>query len=187
MFRSTLPGNASATSGATYNVYSSASSGFTPSASNRIASGVASTSYSVTGLTASSTHYYRVTAVNAGGESAATNQAGATTAAALACHVNYSVTNQWNNGFTGAISIKNTGTTPINSWTLTWTWPGNHRVTQSWNANYSQSGANATFTNMSCNATISPGATLTGMGFNASYSGSNPAPAGFAVNGTTCH
>jgi sugar lactone lactonase YvrE len=182
-----LTWTASSTSGVTYNVYASTSSGFTPSVSNRIASGVASTTYSNTGLNPSTTHYYRVTAVNAGGESAATNQASATTAAVLACHVNYSVTNQWNVGFGGAITIKNTGTTPINSWTLTWTWPGNQRVTQSWNANYTQSGANVTFTNMSYNATIAPGATLSGVGFNASYSGSNPAPTAFSVNGTLCH
>ncbi len=178
---------ASPTSGVTYTVYGSTSSGITPSASNRIASGVASTTYPAAGLSASTAYYYRVTAVNAGGESAATNQASATTAGVLACHVRYSVTNQWNNGFTGAISIKNTGATPINSWTLTWTWPGNQRVTQSWSANSSQSGANVTFTNMSYNATIAPGATLTGVGFNASYSGSNPAPGAFSVNGTPCH
>jgi hypothetical protein len=182
-----LTWTASTTSGVTYNVYASTTSGFTPSASNRIASGVSSTTYSNTGLSPSTAHYYRVTAVNAGGESAATNQANATTAAALACHVGYSVTNQWNVGFTGALTIKNTGTTPINSWTLTWTWPGNQKVTQSWNANYTQSGANVTFTNMSYNATIAPGATLTGVGFNASYSGSNPAPTAFSVNGTPCH
>jgi sugar lactone lactonase YvrE len=182
-----LTWTASATSGVTYNVYASTSSGFTPSASNRIASGVVSTTYSNTGLSPSTTHYYRVTAVNAGGESPATNQASATTAGVMACHVSYSVTNQWNVGFGGAISIQNTGTVPINSWTLTWTWPGNQRVTQSWNANYTQTGANVTFTHMSYNATIAPGATLTGVGFNASYSGSNPAPTAFSVNGTLCH
>jgi hypothetical protein len=178
---------ASSTSGVTYDVYQSTSSGFTPSASNRIASGVGSAAFSATGLSASTSYYYRVTAVNAGGESAATNQAGATTTGTMGCHVSYSVPNQWNNGFTGAISIQNTGSTPITSWTLTWTWPGNQKVTQSWNANYTENGPNVTFTNMSYNATIAPGATLTGVGFNASYHNSNPAPTAFSVNGVLCH
>jgi hypothetical protein len=181
-----LAWTASATSGVTYNVYESITPGFTPSVANRIASGVASTTYSATGLSPSTAFYFLVTAVNAGGESAATNQATATTAGGLACHVGYSVTNQWNTGFTGAITIHNTGATKINSWTLTWAWPGNQAVTQSWNATETQSGPNVTLTDMSYNKQIAAGATLTGVGFNASYSGSNPAPTAFYINGTHC-
>jgi hypothetical protein len=40
---------------------------------------------------------------------------------------------------------------------------------------------------MSYDATIAPGATLSGLGFNASYSGTNNAPSAFYVNGTLCH
>ncbi len=69
----------SPTSGVTYDVYSSTINGFTPSASNRIASGVTATSYNETGLSAATKYYFRVTAVNAAGESAATNQSTATT------------------------------------------------------------------------------------------------------------
>jgi hypothetical protein len=181
-----LAWTASATSGVTYDVYESTTSGFTPSAANRIASGVASTTYSATGLSPSTAYYFRATAVNAGGESAATNQATATTAPGFACHVGYSVTTQWNNGFTGALTIQNTGTAKINSWILTWAWPGNQAVTQSWNTTYTQSGPNVTLTDMSYNKQIAAGATLSGVGFNASYSGSNPAPTAFYVNGTRC-
>jgi hypothetical protein len=182
-----LTWTASPTAGVTYNVYEGTTSGFAPSASNRIASGVAATGYAATGLNSLSTYYYRVTAVNAGGESAATNQASATTAGALACHVNYSVTSQWNDGFTGSMSIHNTGTIKVTSWTLTWTWPGNQDVTQAWEAHYKQSGDNVTLTNESYNGQIAEGATLSGIGFNASYHGSNTAPSAFYLNGTLCH
>jgi hypothetical protein len=182
-----LTWTASASSGVTYNIYEGTTSGFTPSASNRIASGVGTTAYSATGLNASTTYYYRVTAANAGGESVPTSQASATTSGGFACHVTYSVTDQWNNGFTGAISIENTGSTKITSWTLTWTWPGNQDVTESWNANYTQSGAHVTFTNESYNGTIAAGATASGIGFNGSYSGTNSAPSAFSINGTPCH
>jgi len=132
------------------------------------------------------TLYYLVTAQNANGESAASNQASATTPAAISCHIGYSVTNQWNVGFTAAVTVKNTGPAPINGWRLTWTWPGNQQITQAWNSNYSESGANATLTNASWNAMINPGSTISGIGFNGSYSGSNPNPTAFYVNGTRC-
>jgi hypothetical protein len=70
---------ASPTSGVTYNVYSSANAVFTPSASNRIASGLTNTSYSNTGLSHGTTRYYLVTAQNANGESAASKEASAIT------------------------------------------------------------------------------------------------------------
>lgn len=182
-----LAWTASATSGVTYNVYQSTTSGFTPSTSNLAASGVTSVSYPATGLTSATTYYFKVTAVNAGGASAATSQASATTAGVTSCHVAYSVTTQWNVGFGTAISIQNTGTSPISNWTLSWTWPGNQQITQSWNANYTQSRANAQLTYMSYDATVAPGATLSGVGFNGSYSGTNTAPTAFYVNGTLCH
>jgi len=181
-----LAWTASPTGGVTYDLYESTTSGFAPSPSNRIASGVAATSYSAAGLTGSNTYYYRVSAVNSGGESADTNQASATTTGALSCHVAYSVTTQWPGGFGGAFSIKNTGTTPITNWNLTWTWPESQTVTQAWNANYSQTGANVKFTYEGYNATIAAGATLSGMGFNGTWSGSNVAPTAFYVNGTLC-
>jgi Thaumatin family/Malectin domain len=63
----------------TYNVYRSTTSGFTPSSSNQIASGVGGAAYSNTGLAASTTYYYVVKGTNSGGTSGASNQASATT------------------------------------------------------------------------------------------------------------
>ena len=47
---------------------------------------------------------------------------------------------------------------------------------QSWNSNYTQSGQNVSLTNAAWNGTIGPGDTLTGIGFNANYSGTNNNP-----------
>jgi len=62
-----------------YNVYRSTTSGFTPSSSNQIASAVSGTTYSNTGLTAATTYYYLVEAIDSYGASAASNQATAKT------------------------------------------------------------------------------------------------------------
>lgn len=67
----------------------------------------------------------------------------------------YQLTNQWNNGFTAAIKITNTGTTPLNNWTVSWTYAGDNRISSSWNANLS--GSNPyTASNLDWNASIQP-------------------------------
>ena len=77
-----LSWTASSTSGVTYTIFRSTTSGFTASSSNQIASGVTGTTYSNTGLSASTTYYYLVEATNANGSSGPSNQASATTSAA---------------------------------------------------------------------------------------------------------
>ena len=57
---------------------------------------------------------------------------------------------------------------------------------QSMDSNYTQTGKNASLTNASWNPAIAAGATLSGMGFNGSYSGTNTAPTAFYVNGALC-
>jgi hypothetical protein len=78
-----LTWTASPTSGVTYDVFRSTTSGFTPSSSNQIASGGTSTSFADSGLTCNTTYFYLVEAANSGGTSAASNQASATTQACV--------------------------------------------------------------------------------------------------------
>jgi hypothetical protein len=75
----TAPTNCSISS---YNVYTSTTSGFTPSANNLLASGVTGPSYSDVGLSASTTYYYVVEALDAAGASVASNPANARTSSA---------------------------------------------------------------------------------------------------------
>jgi fibronectin type 3 domain-containing protein len=74
----TAPANCTISS---YKVYGSTTSGFTPSSSNLLGSPTGTT-FSNSGLAASTTYYYVVEATDADGNSAASSQASATTAAA---------------------------------------------------------------------------------------------------------
>jgi hypothetical protein len=105
-------------------------------------------------------------------------------AAAIACKVTYS-TNDWGSGFTANLTVTNLGTTAVNGWSLTYSYSGNQRLQQGWNGSWSQSGQAVTVTNASWNGTIGAGGTVS-PGANFAYSGSNAAPAGFALNGTAC-
>ena len=70
----------------TYNLFRSTASGFTPSASNRIASNLPSASYEDTGLAASTTYYYIVEASDGDGASSASAQGSAlTTGSSASC------------------------------------------------------------------------------------------------------
>lgn len=182
----TPPANCSVT----YNVFRSTSSGFTPSSANEIARGLSSPSFSSGGLTPSATYYYMVEAADAAGTSVPSNQAAATTNAVsggFACHVVYSIVNQWNTGFQAAITIANTGTVDITNWTLTWTFPSSQQITGLWNGADVQSGAAVSVNNLNYNGTIPAQGSYNGVGFTANYGGSNPSPAIFSVNGTVCN
>ncbi|WP_425451446.1 glycoside hydrolase family 48 protein [Sphaerisporangium album] len=104
--------------------------------------------------------------------------------AAVACSVDYTTTD-WNNGFTGAVKITNNGD-PWTNWTLRFTFPGGQQVTQGWSANWSQSGANVTATNLSWNGNLGTGQS-TNIGFNGSHTGTNPKPTSFTINGVVCN
>jgi PKD repeat protein len=103
-----------------------------------------------------------------------------------ACTISYKVTNDWGNGFQAAVSITNNTKKATANWTLVWSYGGNQHVYDLWNGVVSQSAKKVTVRNASWNPAIAAGATLSGIGFNATYSGSNPKPMAFTLNGQTC-
>jgi glucuronoarabinoxylan endo-1,4-beta-xylanase len=105
-------------------------------------------------------------------------------AAATGCSVNYTVSSQWQGGFGANVTITNLGD-PLTSWTLTWSYSAGQTVTQAWNTTLTQSGGAVTAKNVSYNGTVAANGTVS-FGFNGSWSGSNPAPTSFAVNGVAC-
>jgi endo-1,4-beta-xylanase len=101
-----------------------------------------------------------------------------------ACRVTNSVS-AWNNGLTDNITITNTGSTAINGWSLRFTLGSGQTITSGWNASYSPSSGQVTATNVSYNGALPPGGSTT-IGFQATHSGNNAAPSGFALNGAAC-
>jgi poly(hydroxyalkanoate) depolymerase family esterase len=101
-----------------------------------------------------------------------------------ACRVADSVS-AWNNGMTENITVTNTGTSAVNGWALAFTLASGQSVTNSWNATISPSSGQVTASNVSYNAAIAPGGSVT-FGFQATQTGNAAAPTGFTLNGAAC-
>jgi hypothetical protein len=103
-----------------------------------------------------------------------------------ACRVTYSLQNVWNTGLTTAITIANTGNTTVNGWSLIFTLPGGQVITNSWNATFTPASGQITGRNLSYNATIPPGGSVSGIGFQANHTGNTDRPPSFTLNGVAC-
>jgi poly(3-hydroxybutyrate) depolymerase len=91
----------------------------------------------------------------------------------------------WNTGLTSNITITNTGTTTISGWSLVFTLPAGQTITSGWNAGYAPMSGQVTAGNVSYNAEIAAGASVS-IGFQATHTGNTAAPSSFALNGATC-
>jgi acetylxylan esterase len=101
------------------------------------------------------------------------------------CHVTYTTSSQWTGGFVAGVTIANTGTTAINGWTLRFTFPGDQKITNAWNATATQSGEAVTAVNASYDAAISPGGSIS-IGIQGTWTSNDNAPSSFTVNNVAC-
>jgi hypothetical protein len=123
-----------------------------------------------TGASGSATFTWTIT--NAGG-------------AGGACTVSYTTSSQWAGGFVANLTITNTGSLPVNGWTLKFTFPGDQKITSAWNGVATQTGEAVSIVNESYNATIAPGGN-TSLGFQGTWTNSDATPTAFTLNGTPC-
>jgi hypothetical protein len=105
-------------------------------------------------------------------------------AAATGCRVEYTVTATWPGGFGANVNLTNLGD-PVNGWTVVWSYAAGQTVTQAWNATVTQSGSQVTARNVGYNGSLSTNG-RTSFGFNGSWTGSNPVPTSFTLNGVAC-
>jgi hypothetical protein len=91
------------------------------------------------------------------------------------------VQTQWQSGYViQPLTVTNTGTSTINSWTVTFTLPAGHAITGSWNTVLTINGSIVTLKNVGFNGAIAPGASNGSVGFQASRpSGNSALPTGY--------
>ena len=120
-------------------------------------------------------------AVNGGGTTTPTTPPAGGTAA---CKITYG-TNVWTGGFTANLTVANTGSSPINGWTLGFTLPAGQTITSSWNAGLTGSSGAITARNVTWNGAIPAGGNTT-FGFQGTFTGGFASPSAFTLNGSTC-
>ncbi|MFI6649876.1 cellulase family glycosylhydrolase [Streptomyces sp. NPDC050529] len=151
----------------------------------------ATNTVAVTGLTADTAYSFAVYARDAAGNRSArsatasvTTDEGGTTPG-VGCSVGYRVVGQWSGGFQGEITIRNTGTTTIDGWTLGFAFANGQTVTNMWGGTPTQTGGSVSVAPASYTSTIAANGSVT-VGFTGSQSGTNAAPAAFTLSGATC-
>ncbi|MDG4750357.1 cellulose binding domain-containing protein [Micromonospora sp. WMMD718] len=101
------------------------------------------------------------------------------------CRVTYRNQSEWPGGFVAAVTVQNTGTTSVDGWIVTFSFPGDQHVTTAWNATVGQTGAAVTARNADWNRVIAPNGSAT-FGFQGRWSASDAPPTGFSLNGAPC-
>jgi cellulase/cellobiase CelA1 len=99
------------------------------------------------------------------------------------CAVTWVVQSQWQDGFVADLTIRNTGSLAINSWTLAWTFSGNQRITNAWGLTWTQSGQSVTARSVDYTSRIPVSGSVTA-GFQATYSGTNSPPTSIQCTAT---
>ncbi|MET8812109.1 glycoside hydrolase family 18 chitinase [Streptomyces sp. NPDC004549] len=94
----------------------------------------------------------------------------------------YVKTQDWGTGFEGKWTVKNTGSTAIDSWKIEWDFPSGTSVSSAWDADVTSSGTHWTAKNKSYNGAVAPGASVS-FSFNGAGSGS---PSNCKLNGDSC-
>jgi len=97
--------------------------------------------------------------------------------------VDYSIQNSWSSGASINVKITNNGTA-IQDWAVSWTFPGDQKIANMWNATYTQSGSSVEAKNTNWNGVIPTNGSQS-FGFNITYSGTNEIPTSFKVNSDT--
>lgn len=151
---------------------SSGAAGYGVYRNGQLVGNTTGTSFTDSGLAASTSYTYTVKAHDSSGNtSAASNGVSATTQGSAGggtdsgCAATTKLVNSWPGGFTAEVTVTNTGTSTSTGWRVGWSWPGNQKVTTAWSTRLTQSGSSVAASNVDYNSAIPPSGQTT-FGFN---------------------
>ncbi|MFF7364199.1 cellulase family glycosylhydrolase [Streptomyces sp. NPDC008125] len=149
------------------------------------------TGVTVSSLTSGTAYSFAVYARDAAGNRSARSAAVSLTTATgggssgAACSVAYRVVGDWQSGFQGEITVRNTGTAAINAWKLGFSFANGQTVSSMWGGTPTQSGSAVSVAPASYTSAIAAGSSVT-LGFLGTRGSTNTAPTAFDLSGTAC-
>ncbi|GIH12807.1 hypothetical protein Raf01_09790 [Rugosimonospora africana] len=100
------------------------------------------------------------------------------------CRVDYHVTD-YGIGFQARLTLTNSGTADIDSWTLAFDFPDDQKLSLGWGGVWKQNGNKITVRDLLVNGSMKPGKSV-GIGFVGTYKGKNDEPRQFSLNDMSC-
>ncbi|MFK4244640.1 cellulose binding domain-containing protein [Micromonospora chokoriensis] len=80
--------------------------------------------------------------------------ASARTAPLTACRATATIDARWGSGFVATVTVRNTGSEPLDRWRVSWRWSGDERVQSVWGGVAETVGVDVTVRNASYNGTL---------------------------------
>ena len=91
------------------------------------------------------------------------------------CVATYQIVNSWPGGFLAEVTVRNPGASPLNGWTVRWTYPPGESVSHLWNGTLLTNAPDVSVRNAAWNGTIEPNRSVTFGFLGASSSPATPA------------
>ncbi|WP_440103505.1 endo-1,4-beta-xylanase [Streptosporangium sp. H16] len=82
-----------------------------------------------------------------------------------ACSATIATINSWPGGFQSTVTVR-AGSSPVNGWTVRWTWPGGQTISSLWSGRHTVSGSSVSVRNAAYNGSVAAGQSTT-FGFTA--------------------
>jgi len=99
--------------------------------------------------------------------------------------VTWAINNVWPGGLQATVTVKNTGSSAMNGWTVGATLPSGQTVGQVYNGTFTQSGQSVTIKNQSYNGNVAPGATVS-TGMQIAWTSDDGPATNLTLNGSSC-
>ena len=97
----------------------------------------------------------------------------------------FATSNDWGSGQVPSITLRNTGSSPIDGWTVTWTESNDVALSNSWSTTLTQSGRNFQAAPVGYNQVV-PANGRVSFGMPLGYSGATPLPLNLKWAGRNC-
>ncbi|WP_233345959.1 cellulose binding domain-containing protein, partial [Saccharomonospora iraqiensis] len=75
------------------------------------------------------------------------------------CTAHYRVVNSWPGGYQAEVTVRTSGQAPLSGWSVRWTPPPGHGISQVWNGALTRDGAEVVVRDAGWNAVVEPGRT----------------------------